>query len=314
MKKAQLFIIDPPVPATLPIDTSVRLACALHQQGAEIYSAGLADLFSSSEAQAQSRCRRLSFASALHTSVVIDRRVEVRALAEFGAVHMRKDPPFDLAYIAATWHLDRAGTRVFNHPQALRNYNEKMAVLHFPAETVKTLVSTDVEQLLAFITQALRGNAIVKPLLRHGGQGVFRVHLATLDEQGARRKLSTALQQQGTALMVQQFQEEVWQGEVRCFCAFGEPVAWCLKVPAAGNFLANTAQGAQLLPYRPSAAEIATATRVAQRLLANGVYFIGFDMIAGLITEINLTSPRLLLPPEHDDDPYPQIAARIMAG
>ena len=314
MKKAHLFIIDPPVPATLPIDTSVRLACELHKQGAEVYSASLADLFSSSEAQAQSRCRRMSFTSALHTSVVIDNRVVVKALAEFAAVHMRKDPPFDLAYLAATWHLDSAGTQVFNHPQALRNYNEKMAVLHFPAETVNALVSAEVEQLLAFVSQALRGDAIVKPLLRHGGQGVFRVQLATLGEQEARRKLNAALQQQGTALMVQQFQEEVRQGEVRCFCAFGEPVAWCLKVPAAGNFLANTAQGARLLPYRPSSAEISTATRVAQRLLQDGVYFIGFDMIAGLITEINLTSPRLLLPPEHHDDPYPQIAARIMAG
>ena len=311
MKKAQLFIIDPPAAATLPLDTSVRLACALHQQGAEVYSAGIADLSSSSEVLA--RCRRMTFTSATHTSVVIDSRIEIKVLAEFAAIHMRKDPPFDLAYLAATWHLDRAGTQVFNRPQALRDYNEKMTVLHFPLQTVRSLVSADVEQMLAFIAQELQGNAIVKPLMMFGGQGVFRVQLDVLSEQAARRKITAAQQQQGTALIVQQFREEVWQGEVRCFSAFGEPVAWCLKVPAKGNFLANTAQGAKLLPYRPSPAEITTATTVAQHLLPDGVYFIGFDMIAGLITEINLTSPRLLLPPKSSDDPYPQIAARIMA-
>ncbi len=311
VKQAHLFIIDPPEAATLPIDTSVRLACELHKQGAEVYSAGIADLFSSREVL--TRCQRMTFTSTTHTSVVMDSRVEVRALAEFAAIHMRKDPPFDLAYIAATWHLDRAGTQVFNRPQALRDYNEKMAVLHFPTQTVRSLVSADTEQMLTFIAQDLQGNAIVKPLVMFGGQGVFRVQLDVLGEQEARRKIAAAQRQQGTALIVQQFREEVWQGEVRCFCAFGEPVAWCLKQPAAGNFLANTAQGAKLLPHRPSPAEITTATTVAQRLLQDGVYFIGFDMIAGLITEINLTSPRLLLPPKSSDDPYPQIAARIMA-
>ena len=306
-----LFIIDPPDAATLPLNTSIKLAYALHRQGVAVYSGGIADLFSRSEKQAQCRCRRVTFTGAVHTSVVIDTQVKVRALADFAAVHMRKDPPFDLAYVVATWHLDRAGTQVFNRPQALRDYNEKMAVLHFPAQTVKSLVSSDVAQMMTFIAQELQGNAIIKPLFRYGGQGVMRVQLAVLDVQEAQRKIVAAQRQHGTTLLVQQFREEVLQGEVRCFCAFGEPVAWCLKLPAAGNFLANTAQGAKLLAYRPSTAETQAARTVAQRLLQDGVYFVGFDMIAGLITEINLTSPRLLLPPASKDDPYADIATRF---
>ena len=313
MKSAHLFIIDPIDAATLPINSSVRLAFALHQQGVEVYSAGIDDLFSHSGRGTQCRCRRINFTDVAHTAVVIDTEAQVKPLAAFASVQMRKDPPFDLAYITATWHLDKAGTHVVNRPRALRDYNEKMAVLHFPVQTVKSLVSADIEQLLTFIAQELQGNAIVKPLLRHGGQGVVRVPLADIGEQEARQKLSAAQQQYGTTLLVQQFREEVWQGEVRCFCAYGEPVAWCLKQPAAGNFLANTAQGAKLFMHRPSTAEVETATYVAQRLLQDGVYFIGFDMIAGLITEINLTSPRLLLPPATKDDPYPQIAARLTA-
>ncbi len=309
--REHLFIIDPPEAATLSLNTSIRLAYALHCQGVAVYGAGIADLFSRSGGQVQCRCRRMVFTGAAHTGVVSEPRVEVRALADFAAVHMRKDPPFDLAYVVATWHLDRASTRVFNRPRALRDYNEKMAVLHFPAQTVKSLVSSDVTQMLAFIVQELRGDAIIKPLFRHGGQGVLRVRLAVGGEREARRRIVAAQRQQGATLLVQQFQEEVWQGEVRCFCAFGEPVAWCLKRPAAGSFLANTAQGAELRAHRPSTAEVQAVRTVAQRLWQEGVYFVGFDMIAGLITEINLTSPRLLLPPASRDDPYAAIAAQL---
>ena len=287
------------------------MAFALHQQGASVYAAGIADLFSYSNNSTQCRCRRVAFTGAAHTSVVVGTEIEVKPLADFTAVHMRKDPPFDIAYITATWQLDHAATRVFNCPRALRDYNEKMAVLHFPDQTLRSLVSADVEQIMTFIAQELQGDAIIKPLVMFGGQGVLRVQLEVLGAQAARRKITAAQQQYGLALIVQRFREEVKQGEVRCFCAFGAAVAWCLKRPAPGNFLANTSQGAQLLPYQPSAAEMQAATTVAAKLLRDGVYFIGFDMIAGLITEINITSPRLLLPPASRDDPYQQIAARI---
>lgn len=308
MRNAHLFIIDQIEAKTLAINTSVRIAFALHEQGEEIYFTELENLFAISHVGAQCRCRRVAFTDS-HLSIRQEKEIHTAALTEFAVIHMRKDPPLNLAYISATWHLDHVSLLVLNRPQALRDYNEKMAVLLFPNHTVKSLVGADCEQIVSFITTELEGNAIVKPLEMFGGQGVFRVHRLSLS--ATRSRIREALQTQKTPLIVQQFREEVFAGEVRAFYAFGKPLAWCLKRPAPGKFLANTAQGATLLPYSPTPLEIKTATFIAQQLLTKGIYLIGFDMIAGLVSEINITSPRLLLPPDTDENPYPELARLI---
>ena len=58
----------------------------------------------------------------------------MRPLASFAAVLMRKDPPFDMEYVYATYLLElaeREGARVFNRPRAIRDHNEKMAIAKF---------------------------------------------------------------------------------------------------------------------------------------------------------------------------------------
>src|SRR5262245_9506010 len=65
-------------------------------------------------------------------------------LAGFGAVLMRKDPPFDVEYVASTWLLELAkseGAKVFNDPRAVRDHSEKLAIAKYPKFTVPTLVS-----------------------------------------------------------------------------------------------------------------------------------------------------------------------------
>ena len=79
-------------------------------------------------------------------------RVRV-ALADFGAVLMRTDPPFDSEYFYATHLLEQAereGARVFNRPAALRNHPEKLAILEFPQFIAPTLVARDPAELKRF--------------------------------------------------------------------------------------------------------------------------------------------------------------------
>ncbi|MDE3269579.1 MAG: hypothetical protein OYH77_04780, partial [Pseudomonadota bacterium] len=160
-------------------------------------------------------------------------------------------------------------------------------------------VSADSKQLLAFAQQY--DEIVIKPLYLYGGQGVKRVKRLDYDK----------ILQTSTPLFVQPFYNEVTAGEVRGFFAFGEPQAWCLKVPAAGNFLANTSYGATLKSYQPKPDELQLLTQVAKSLYEVGVFFVGFDMIAGKISEINITSPRLLLPVQLDLAPYHRIVAQI---
>ncbi|HET7096668.1 MAG TPA: glutathione synthase, partial [Casimicrobiaceae bacterium] len=101
---------------------------------------------------------------------------EERALKDFGAVVMRKDPPFDMEYVYSTYLLEAAegeGLRVFNRPRAIRDHNEKMAIARFAEFIAPTLVTRDAKLIHEFIDA--HGDVIIKPLDGMGGSSIFRI-------------------------------------------------------------------------------------------------------------------------------------------
>ena len=314
MSMSHLFVIDPLESLNLPLDSSIRMMFEVSKLGHQIFYCTPTQLYwSNTQASAEAHCTQLKFKDQATDFVVQQHRV-VRALKTFSAIHMRKDPPYDMDYIATTWLLDTAlpTTRVYNSPHALRQYNEKLSILKFPRDCHQALVTSDPDALFQFAHDQAGGDAIVKPLTLFGGRGVERIQLSSGEEQ-VRKKL-VKLTSQGTSMrLIQPFDPAIFVGEVRAFTAFGEPVAWCLKRPAAGNFLANTRAGATLEHYKPSHTEIERVSRVAKTLIKDGVFFIGFDLIGGYVSEINITSPRLLRSPDDSGNPYGQIAAMIAA-
>ena len=79
-----------------------------------------------------------------------------RPLREFDAVLMRKDPPFDMEYVASTWLLseaERQGAKVFNEPGAVRDHNEKFSIGEFAQFTVPSLVARRMEDLQGFVDE-----------------------------------------------------------------------------------------------------------------------------------------------------------------
>ena len=99
---------------------------------------------------------------------------------------------------------------------------------------------------------------------------------------------------QSRPITAQAFDSRIHEGEIRVFTAFGEAIEWSLKIPKKGQFLANTAAGAVIRPYHPPESLLKAVEAVAKTLLDDKIYFIGFDIIGDEITEINITSPRLL--------------------
>ncbi len=308
-----LFIIDPLASLNLALDSSLRLMAALAARGAEIYVAEPRQLgWQKSEGQGHARTQRLRFKSAATSSAPVPQftpdPLSVRELGAFRAVHMRKDPPYDMDYIATTWLLDAvgSGTKVYNAPSALRGLNEKLAIFGCGEAARDAMVSADPEELLGFVEKQAGGDAVLKPLTLFGGRGVFRLSAEPRD--AALQKLREETQDGASPRLVQAFDPAIFQGEVRVFTAFGEPIAWCLKKPSDGNFLANTRMGATLSPYSPRPDEQTRVLEVAQNLRKIGVEFIGFDLIGGFVSEVNITSPRLLAGPGDEADHYGRIA------
>ena len=110
---------------------------------------------------------------------------------------------------------------------------------------------------------------------------------------------------------MQPFDKRIFDGEVRVFTARGHAVSWCLKKPHGDNFLANTRSGATLEAYNPSPREVLLVEGIAAKLMIDGIYFLGFDLIGGNVSEINITSPRLLQASDGNSEPYNRIATML---
>lgn len=215
---------------------------------------------------------------------------EVRPLADLDAILMRKDPPFDMDYIYTTYLLEiaeTAGTLIVNRPQSLRDCNEKLFITHFPQCMPPTLVSSNKDQIRAFLGE--HGDIILKPLDSMGGASIFRVQendpninviIETLTLHG--RKL----------IMVQRYIPEILAGDKRILIVNGEVVPYTLaRIPGAGETRANLATGGSGVPMEITEREHWIAEQLKSVLLEKGLMFVGIDVIGDYLTEINVTSP-----------------------
>ncbi|MBI5331626.1 MAG: glutathione synthase [Betaproteobacteria bacterium] len=211
-------------------------------------------------------------------------------LAAFDAVLMRTDPPFDAAYLTATWLLEmaeRLGARVFNRPQALRDFNEKLAIARFPAFTAPSLVSGDPLQIRAFLQE--QGDIVVKPLDAMGGAGVFRLRP---DDANLGAILETSTAYGARAVMAQRYLPEIKEGDKRVLVIDGAPVPYALaRIPAPGETRGNLAAGGTGVARPLTARDREIAESLGPTLRAAGILLAGLDVIGDCLTEVNVTSP-----------------------
>ncbi|MBX3589410.1 MAG: glutathione synthase [Burkholderiaceae bacterium] len=211
-------------------------------------------------------------------------------VAAFGAVLMRKDPPFDMEYVFSTYlleHAVREGARVFNDPLAIRSHNEKLAIAEFPQFTPPTLVTRSADELRAFVDE--HDEAVFKLLDGMGGTSIFRakrgdpnisVIIETLNQFGAR------------SVMAQRFIPEISEGDKRVLLIGGQVVPYCLaRIPKDGEFRGNLAAGGRGVARPLSARDREVAEALAPQLAARGLLLVGLDLIGDYVTEINVTSP-----------------------
>jgi glutathione synthase len=213
-----------------------------------------------------------------------------RALAEFGAVLMRKDPPFDMEYVASTWLLseaERLGARVFNAPRALRDHNEKFAIAEFARYSVPALVTRDMARLQAFIDE--QRDAVLKPLSGMGGTGIFRVRR---DDPNRNVIVETLSALGASSVMAQRYIPEIALGDKRVIVIEGKPAPHVLsRIPKAGESRGNLAAGAKGVAQPLSARDREIAEALGPALAARGIVFAGLDVIGDWLTEVNVTSP-----------------------
>ncbi|MGB7543168.1 MAG: glutathione synthase [Burkholderiales bacterium] len=211
-------------------------------------------------------------------------------LAEFDAVLMRKDPPFDAEYLTSTWLLElaqREGAKIFNDPRALRDHSEKLAIAEFAQFAAPTLVTRLEKELQEFIDA--NGDVVLKPLDAMGGHSVFRV----TDRDPNRNVIIETLTQYGAkSIMAQRYIPEIRDGDKRILLIAGRPVPHCLaRIPKPGESRGNLAAGGTGVARPLSARDREIADALGPELARRGLLLVGLDVIGDWLTEINVTSP-----------------------
>ena len=279
----QLFLIDPIGRLRPEKDSSVALMQAGQRAGEEIWAAQPSDLAAGEGAP------RVLAAPITAEPWYSAGEARWQPLSQFQQVWMRKDPPVDEAYLYATHLLElaeRQGVQVLNRPASLRAWNEKLGALQFPELMAPTLVASDVELLRQFA--ATHGEVVLKPLGGRAGQGVIR---SSGEAPGLGALLELVTQQQQLPVMIQAFLPQVSEGDKRILLVNGEPLGAVNRKPKAGEFRSNLAVGGQpeATDLSPRERQICDVLRPA--LIEAGLFFVGIDVIAGHLSEINVTSP-----------------------
>jgi glutathione synthase len=282
------FIVDPLDELKAYKDSSIAMMRAAAKRGHRIYALQQTDLVCRGDAVEAS-------ATAIQVHDDNERWHDAgvcarRALEDFGAVIMRKDPPFDMEYVYSTYLLELAekrGARVFNSPRAIRDNNEKMAIMKYPEYISPTIVTRQGEVVKAFIAE--HRDVIVKPLDGMGGSSIFRIRE---DDPNLNVILETMLQEGRRSTMAQRYIPAIKEGDKRVLLIAGEPVPFCLaRIPREGESRGNLAAGGRGVAQPLSAADRRIAEALGPKLWAEGLLIVGLDVIGENLTEVNVTSP-----------------------
>lgn len=209
-------------------------------------------------------------------------------LRDMDVVLLRQDPPFDMNYITTTHMLElvHPDTLVVNNPRSVRNAPEKIFVMEYADLMPETIVTLDLDEIRAF--REKHGDIILKPLYGNGGAGVF--HLRDGD-----RNLTSLMemfsQLTREPIIAQRYLSDVREGDKRILLIDGKPVGAINRVPDESDTRSNMHVGGQAIETTMTERELEICARIGPELDRRGLTLVGIDVIGGLMTEINVTSP-----------------------
>ncbi|MCJ8501497.1 glutathione synthase [Desulfatitalea alkaliphila] len=215
------------------------------------------------------------------------------SLVDLDVLFLRKDPPLNYGSIEM---LAPISDKVFmvNAPIGMVFGNSKLYTLNFPDLTPETHISRDPVRLRRIIDN-FGGDMVIKPLGRFGGEGIIKV--STRDPEnlnslinfyvGSHRPYAEREQ-----IMVQEYLKAVKeQGDVRILLLNGEIVGAMKRMPPEGSFRTNIKVGGSAYAHDVSPKERALCERIKPKLVKDGLYFVGIDVIDEMLIEINCVSP-----------------------
>jgi len=286
MSKKILFITDPMRELKPKKDTSIFMMEEAISIGYKVFQAEMKHLYVE-EGMVFADARNII---EIGKSQVQGIRKEPIKVADFSFTIMRKNPPVDSDYINSLHLLGLAesqGAKVFNKPNSIKEFNEKIFAIHFKEYIPRTLITSNIEKIINF--QANHETIIVKPLDGMGGESIFKMEDMEEDNLDI---LLDMTEDETTHIVVQEFLPEIYKGDFRILIIHGKPFEKTLaRIPQGESFKGNLAAGGKGVVKDINENQKKIAEEVGKFLITKGINFAGIDMIGNYLTEINITSP-----------------------
>jgi len=219
----------------------------------------------------------------------------MRALKDFDVIFMRDNPPLDPFVLN---FLDSVKDEAFivNAVKGLREANNKIytAAYYDPEKEIipVTHVSKNIEYLLGIILQSDNEKMILKPLDGYGGRGVIIVEKSSKDS--IRPLLEFYINKtkgESNYIILQEYVEGAENGDVRVLMLNGKPIGALRRKPAMGDMRSNISAGGSVERYKLTKKDRLLCDVIGKKLVKDGIYFAGLDIICGKLIEINVLSP-----------------------
>ncbi|MEM9072280.1 MAG: glutathione synthase [Myxococcota bacterium] len=282
-----VFVMDPVDTVIVDEDTSFAIMLEAQNRGHRVDHCLVPDV-EVVDGRCRAAVRQATMSREASVPVTLG-EPELVDLADVDAIFVRKDPPFTEEYLWLTLLLEhlRGTTLVVNDPRGLRDANEKLYATYFPELTPRTLVSGDKTRIKAFLEE-VGGRAVIKPVDGHGGEGIFAM---STGDKNLNAHIETVTRHGRRVAMVQAFIDKVSEGDKRILLMDGEILGAILRVPQKGDLRSNIHVGGRVVGTEITDADRRIVETVAPRLRNDGLWFVGLDVIGGMLTEVNVTSP-----------------------
>ncbi|MDP2342176.1 MAG: glutathione synthase [Deltaproteobacteria bacterium] len=289
-----LYVIDPIDTISPAGDTTVSFLRESQARGIENFVCETKDLAAGSSGSARAKALKITLPSSSAPPLASGRFYEAQGTHELSfddvdVVWMRKDPPVDDLFLYACMLLDRHDPRktlVLNNPSSLRLCHEKLWALQFPDLVPQQIVSARREVLKAFVDE--HGTAVLKPLAFMGGMGVM---VFDKSDKNLKSAIDLLTGEGKRPAIAQQYLPRVKEGDKRVIVVDGEPIAALMRVPQSDDVRANLHVGGSAAKAVIDDDDRRICARLAPELVRLGLFFVGLDVIGGVLTEVNVTSP-----------------------
>lgn len=281
-----VFIMDPIAGIRIDKDSTFALMYQAQDRGHQVLYAEPSDLYvDRGQVKIVARTAALQRVQGAHASLGPPKDL---CLADVDVVWMRKDPPFDIAYVFAAQLLDLVAkkTLVVNHPKGLLTMGEKVWAMNHPQLVPETLVTQDMARVRAMAEEL--GRIVVKPLDGNGGEGVF---VLGKDDPNIGVILEMSTRHGSRQVMAQRYLPDAKRGDKRIILIEGQPVGAILRVPQGVDHRGNMHAGATVEKTGLTARDKEICDAIGPELYEMGQIFVGIDVIGEHLTEVNVTSP-----------------------